>query len=254
MDVSEGLRYGSFISNFSLVMSDRFQFLKSYADVIQNVAQADKWLAWELSLRIINYWIYWIDEDSWNPMVEALFIQIKIMIDKWLEITGKNKENWMKWWRPKNPNKTQTKPNDNPDITKIENRKKKIENRKDKIENNIEEKIIKKKFLDFVQLSDDEYQKLIERFWQKWTDEKIEKLNNYIWSTWKRYKSHYFTILNWSKNDPWGNKDFERERRMELHKQKILKQYESFNSDTNWDESNWNQTGWYNRRNDIWFS
>lgn len=232
-------------------MSDRFQFLKSYADVIQNVAQADKWLAWELALKIINYWIYWINEDSWNPMVEALFIQIKIMIDKWLEITGKNKENWKKWWRPKNPNKTETKPNDNPDITKIENRKKKIENRKDKIENNIEEKIIKKKFLDFVQLSDEEYQKLIEKFGTKKTDELIEKLNNYIWSTGKRYKSHYFTILNWSKNDPWWNKDYEREKQIKLHNEKILKQ---FYSTTNWDESNWNQTGWYNRRNDIWFS
>lgn len=121
-------------------MSDRFQFLRSYADVIQNVSQADKWLAGELALKIINYWIYWINEDSWNPMVEALFIQIKIMIDKWLEITDKNKENWMKWWRPKNPNKTQTKPNDNPNETEtepnIEPKKTKIENRKKKIENN----------------------------------------------------------------------------------------------------------------------
>jgi hypothetical protein len=231
-------------------MSDRFQFLKSYADVIQNVAQADKWLAWELSLKIINYWIYWIDEDSWNPMVEALFIQIKIMIDKWLEITGKNKENWMKWWRPKNPNKTEIKPNDNPDITKIENRKKKIENRKDKIENNIEEKIIKKKFLDFVQLSDDEYQKLIEKFWKKYADESIEKLNNYLWSTGKRYKSHYFTILNWNKRE-WPPSKSNIELLQERDRQRRLEEaQEVLNRSKNWNEAN-DKNGTFNRRENF---
>jgi hypothetical protein len=32
--------------------------------------------------------------------------------------------------------------------------------------------------------------------------EKIERLNNYIGSSGKKYKSHYHTILNWSRNDP----------------------------------------------------
>ena len=53
----------------------------------------------------------------------------------------------------------------------------------------------KRKYLDNVLLSEEEYNKLIERY-GKWTIErKIEDLNNYIGSKWKKYKSHYFTIL-----------------------------------------------------------
>lgn len=60
------------------------------------------------------------------------------------------------------------------------------------IENNKE---IKKKYLENVLLTDNEYEKLVEKY-GKWTIErKIEDLNNYIGSKWKKYKSHYFTIL-----------------------------------------------------------
>ena len=59
-------------------------------------------------------------------------------------------------------------------------------------EENIKEE--KKKYLDFVLLTDDEYNKLLNIFWKERLDKEIAKLNNYIGSSWKKYKSHYFTI------------------------------------------------------------
>jgi len=59
----------------------------------------------------------------------------------------------------------------------------------------------KKRHLDFVMLTDDEYKKLIEKLGQNRTEQYIERLNNYVGSKGKRYKSHYHTILNWSSKD-----------------------------------------------------
>lgn len=75
----------------------------------------------QLSWKIIQYWIYWINEESSDPIIEALFIQIKVMIDKRKEISIANSENWKKWWRPKKtetkakqkPKKSETKANEN---------------------------------------------------------------------------------------------------------------------------------------------
>lgn len=72
---------------------------------------------------------------------------------------------------------------------------------------NNKRKIYKKKsFLDFILLTQDEEKKLKKKFGEKEFNVLIEKLNNYIGSTGKKYKSHYFTILNWA------NKDLKNER------------------------------------------
>lgn len=118
-------------------MNERFQFLKTYADSLNELAKADENLAKELAWKIIQYGIYDDNIISENPIIEAMFVQIKLMIDNWKAITEKNRENWKKWWRPKNQNKTQTKANDNPNESELKAKKTKIENRKDKIENNI---------------------------------------------------------------------------------------------------------------------
>lgn len=78
--------------------------------------------------------------------------------------------------------------------------------------NNKENK--KRKYGQFnnVLLSDDEYNKLKERF-NDYND-KIENLSGYIASKGDKYKNHYATILNWARKEPpstpeWFNKDFE---------------------------------------------
>ena len=65
-------------------------------------------------------------------------------------------------------------------------------------------KISKDKHKDFVFLSSDEYQKLIDELGEAQTKIWIEQLNNYIGSKGKKYQSHYHTILNWQrrKNPP----------------------------------------------------
>ena len=104
-------------------------------------------------------------------------------------------------------NKRQT--NDNIKINIIKNNK----NNKE-----IKEKYIKRKYGSFenIELTDEEYQKLKDRFSDY--EEKIENLSSYIASKGDKYKSHYATILNWSRKDnkelpSWWNKEFkERER------------------------------------------
>lgn len=76
-----------------------------------------------------------------------------------------------------------------------------------------EVKCNKDKYREFVFLSKEEYQKLVEKFGEQQTNLWIEQLNNYIGSTKKQYKSHYYTILNWHRRaNPPTNKPTEAEQ------------------------------------------
>lgn len=69
-------------------------------------------------------------------------------------------------------------------------------------ENNTSEKKEnkKEKYLEFVYLTNEEYNKLIDTYWERATKEQIRNLNNYIWQKGKdKYKSHYYTILTWNR-------------------------------------------------------
>ena len=72
-------------------------------------------------------------------------------------------------------------------------------NNNDNNENNENKSIYprKKKFGEFVFLTDEEYGKLVETDGKEFTDACIERLDNYIGSKGKKYKSHYRTILSW---------------------------------------------------------
>lgn len=59
----------------------------------------------------------------------------------------------------------------------------------------------KRKFYDFVYLSQEEYDQLKNDIGEQNTKEMIHRLNAYIGSTGKTYKSHYRTIKNWSKRN-----------------------------------------------------
>jgi len=56
---------------------------------------------------------------------------------------------------------------------------------------------LKRRFLDFVLLTEDEYSKLVKQFGQAGADARIKDLNNGIGSKGYKYKSHYHTILSW---------------------------------------------------------
>ena len=58
----------------------------------------------------------------------------------------------------------------------------------------------KKRYLDYVYLTDDEYNKLLELFWKEKLNRELLKLNEYIGSKWVKYESHYHTIRNWNQD------------------------------------------------------
>lgn len=114
---------------------DRFQFLRSYADVIFKVAEADEQLAKDLAYKIVCYWINGTAVDSGNPILEWLFVQIKIMLDKGLAISDANIANGKMGWRPKKNWENLQKPNQKPTESEAKAKKSKIENIKDKRDN-----------------------------------------------------------------------------------------------------------------------
>lgn len=72
----------------------------------------------------------------------------------------------------------------------------------DTIKNVKNDKNVKKKrHRDYVLLTDDEYNRLINEFGQSIIDSKIEDLDNYIGSTGKKYKDHNRTLRTWLKRD-----------------------------------------------------
>jgi len=83
----------------------------------------------------------------------------------------------------------------------------------------------KKKFLDCVLLSVDEYNKLIDKFGKYETEKKIENLNNYIMSKDKHYKSHYHTILVWNEKNKKKDDDDHMPDLDELTKDKKYRDY-----------------------------
>jgi hypothetical protein len=61
--------------------------------------------------------------------------------------------------------------------------------------------ISKVKYKDFVLLTLDQFNKLVNTYGKSITNQYIQKLNNYIGSKGAKYKSHYHTILTWCNKD-----------------------------------------------------
>lgn len=57
----------------------------------------------------------------------------------------------------------------------------------------------KKRYIDCIYLSDDEYKKIVELFGDSGAQQRIKNLNDGIMSKGYKYKSHYHTILNWER-------------------------------------------------------
>ncbi len=64
---------------------------------------------------------------------------------------------------------------------------------------------IKDKYLEFVYLTKDDFNKLIEQFGTNGTRERIKTMNSYAHQIgqgkFAKYKSHYHTLLNWARKD-----------------------------------------------------
>ena len=94
-----------------------------------------------------------------------------------------------------------------------------------------EQEDIYKGFFNNVKLSKDEYMKLKEQFQDY--EEKIDNLSGYIASKGDKYKSHYLTILNWSRKDKkkednlphWYDKDFKKDEKNLDELEKVLEDF-----------------------------
>lgn len=116
----------------------------------------------------------------------------------------------------------------------------------------------KERYMDFVFLTSDEHTRLVEKLWSTKTQYWIDRLNSYIGqigvgSASKKYKSHYFTILNWERRE-WGktSSDYAKEQVLARHREKIREQIDEYlhSTDSNdvWSEQK-NQA--FNRRWEI---
>ena len=68
---------------------------------------------------------------------------------------------------------------------------------KNKILNNTKAHSEKKEYMPYVHMQEKEYQTLIDKYGEKFTQRCIEVLNNYKGACGKKYKSDYLAILNW---------------------------------------------------------
>ena len=203
---------------------------------------------------LLEYWLNGVKPT--DPIIDALLTSAMYSIDRTDEIKEKKSEymkgnsNAVKTWENiSKQRKTDTNRNEQ---TKTHEEKEDIED-KEVIEDKEDikkEKLLKRKYLDFVLLTDDEHTKLVNQLWDRLTNELIDKLNNYLWSTWKRYKSHYFTILSRSRKEQPHNQTNlemlkERERqRIREEAQEILNRNKTTNGSTI-------QNPTYNRRTDL---
>lgn len=143
------------------------------------------------------------------------FINIRFILDKSKRISYLRSEAWKKWWwqkwnqnAVKNFEKYQKRAKQAKWNKTSETYSYSISNSTNNISNsNTNNSIVRNKYLEYVYLSDIEYKKLIETYWEKVIENEIENLNNYIGQKWWKdpYKSHYYTILNWLRKS-WAKK------------------------------------------------
>ena len=232
---------------------EKFYFFNSFLDTARAI-EDDK-LRLEYLMAVAEYWLEGKESD--NPLIKALMVQTKFTLDRSKELS-QQKSDSMKW--NQNAVKTFEKGIKQRKTEKTDKNSEKQKKQEEEVEEEVEieveeenkkkEKNTKKKFLDFVKLTDEEYEKLITQFWQQWADEKIKHLNNYIGSKWDKYKSHYFTILSWSRNDTWPkthNGDMMKERA----RQRIREEAEAILNPKQNDNGQSIQNKWVDRRTSI---
>ena len=152
-------------------------------------------------LAYTKYLLYGVEPSTDNQLVYSLFKAKQFDLDYSRNRAEIARENWKKWGRPRKDftvqnlqktKETQSKPNDNPTETQ-KNQEQRTKN-KEQIKENI-----KRKFGEYVSLSETEYTKLTWLYGEKVINSYIEKLNYWIGEkpTKDRLnRKSYFTLLN----------------------------------------------------------
>ena len=171
-------------------MRKSFIFYKSFYDSIKEL---DKEQQYNIYKAVMEH-----EFEDKEPNLKGIENAIYVLIEPQLNANKKRYENGCKGGRPKNQNKTKTKPKNN----QIKTKKKPNENENENENVNENDNVNVNIYGEFknVKLTDDEYKKLKDKDLLHY----IEQLSSYMKSKGKRYKSHYATILNWSRKE---NKD-----------------------------------------------
>jgi len=233
---------------------EKFYFFNSFLDTARAIE--DKEIRLKYLMAVAEYWLEGKESD--DPLIKALMVQTKFTLDRSRELSQQKSEsmkgnqnavkNFEKVLKQRKTDKNRDKQKKQEEEVEEEVEIEVEEENKNKEKNN------KKKYLDFVLLSEDEHTKLVKQFWLNQTNLLIDKLNNYLGSTGKRYKSHYFTILSWARKENTTQTNYQREQAIQRHRQKILEDINSFNSESNENAETTNQNWAYNRRTNIWFN
>ena len=76
---------------------EKFYFFNSFLDTARAIE--DEKLRLEYMMAVAEYWIEGKESD--NPLVRALMVQTKFVLDRSQEISVSASEKWKKWWAPK---------------------------------------------------------------------------------------------------------------------------------------------------------
>ena len=147
----------------------------------------------ELWQAIMEYWMFGKEPPQ---KFKRDFVNVRFILDKSKSLKQKRSDAWKQHtWNQYTQWDSKRKSNQQAQKTSVEQMEQVGTNGTNKNKNKNIKENIKRKDLENVLLSDTEYNKLIEKYWKWVIERKIEDLNNYIGSKWKKYKSHYFTIL-----------------------------------------------------------
>ena len=156
----------------------------------------------ELWQAIMEYWLFWKEPPE---KFKRDFVNVRFILEKNKSIKQKRSEAWKlhTWnqytkWDEKRKDNSKAQTNTVEQMEQLGTNgtnKNKNKNIKENIKEKLEEP--KKKYLDFVYLTDTQYNELLRIFWETKLNQAIENLNNYIWEypkKWSKYASHYHTI------------------------------------------------------------
>ena len=156
----------------------------------------------ELWQAIMEYGLFWKEPPQ---KFKRDFVNIRFILERSSKISEERSKAWKKWGAPKgNKNAIKNKEKQAKQAKQAKTNKT-SESDSHSYSNSISSNN-KINYLEYVYLSNIEYEKLVDLYWKKVVDWKIDDLNNYIWQEGKdKYKSHYHTLLNWLKKD-WAKK------------------------------------------------
>lgn len=207
-----------------------------YDEMLDSVAHLDPDVQARVILAYAKYQVYGELPDQSDQLVFAMVKAKQWDLDNIVRDINSSRSNWTAGGRPKKTFQDAKLPTKDPVP--------------------VAEKEEKKLHLDFVRLTDTEYEKLIKKLWEAKTKYRIEHLNSYIGqigvaSASKKYKSHYFTILSWdSRESGKTSTDYVKEQAVAKHRQKVQEQIDEFLHPT--DDSNGNaQAQTFDRRWEV---